>query len=324
MSLWRKFKQLGAVSLKNSVYIIPSTERTYENFQWLSQEIYTMGGEATLVKTRGIENLDDEEIVGLFNASRDSDYSGLIKACEALLKKSSKLKETVPAEEDGLSKELNQIAKKLKALQEIDFFIAPLGREANKLLQRCTSTLKAKRQRLQPGAFTPLKKENFQGKTWVTRKRPHVDRLASAWLIRRFIDPHAHFLFQTAGEPIPDGAIPFDMLGGELSHQGEDCTMETLLKRFAVKEPAAWEIARIVHDIDLKDGKYGKEEAKGITLLLKGMADMQHADASMLEEGIRLFDYLYRALKKDNKSRSKKAGLLAFNHKYPLYAGSIL
>jgi hypothetical protein len=298
MSLWRKFRQLGAVSLKNSVYILPSSVSTYENFQWLSQEIQSMGGEATLVKTRGIENLDDEEIIGLFNASRDSDYSEIIKACEALLKKSTKWKETVPAEEDDLSKELNQIAKKLKALQEIDFFIAPLGREVNKLFQRCTRTLEARRQRLKPSAFTPLKKENFQGKTWVTRKRPHVDRLASAWLIKRFIDPHANFLFQMAGEPIPEGSIPFDTVGGELSHQGEDCTMETLLKRFAIKEPIAWEIARIVHDADLKDGKYRKEEAKWLNLLLKGMADMQEDDASLLEEGVRLFDYLYRALKK--------------------------
>ncbi len=298
MSLWRKFKQLGAVSLKNSVYILPSSAGTYENFQWLSQEIQSIGGEATLVKTRGIENLDDEEVIDLFNASRDSDYSGIIKACEALLKKSTIWKKTVPAEEDGLSKELNQIAKKVKALREIDFFNAPLGREVNRLFQRCTRSLEVRRQRLKPGASTPLRKENFQGKIWVTRKRPHVDRLASAWLIRRFIDPQANFLFQMAGEPIPEGSIPFDTIGVELSHQGEDCTMETLLKRFALKDPAAWEIARIVHDADLKDGKYGKEEAKWLNLLLKGMADTKEDDAGLLEEGIRLFDYLYRALKK--------------------------
>ncbi|MFN3466374.1 MAG: chromate resistance protein ChrB domain-containing protein [Candidatus Brocadiales bacterium] len=298
MSLWRKFKQLGAVSLKSSVYILPSSADTYEEFQWLSQEIQSFGGEATLVKTRGIENLDYEKIIGLFNDSRDSDYSEIIKACEALLKKSAKWKETVPAEEDGLSKELKQIAKKLKALQEIDFFNSPLSREANKLFQRCTRALEARRRRLKPSAFTPLRKENFQGKTWVTRKRPHVDRLASAWLIRRFIDPHANFLFQMAGEQMPEGSIPFDTIGGELSHQGEDCTIETLLKRFAVKEPVVWEIARIVHDADLKDGKYGKEEAKWLNLLLKGMTDMQEDDASLLEEGVRLFDYLYRALKK--------------------------
>lgn len=111
----------------------------------------------------------------------------------------------------------------------------------------------------------------YGGRGYPCEDKGNVDRLVSAWLIRRFIDPHANFLFQTAGEPIPEGSLSFDTIGGELSHRGEDCTMETMLKRFAIKEPVAWEIARIVHDADLKDGKYGKEEAKWLNLLLKGM-----------------------------------------------------
>lgn len=298
MSLWRKFKQLGAVSLKNSVYILPFTERTYENFQWLSQEIQSMGGEATLVRTKGIENLEDKEIIGLFNTARDGDYREIIMACESLLKKIARGKEEISAEKDVLNKELTSIGKKLKTLVEIDFFNAPLGKEANKLLLHCTKTLKAKRQRLHPGALPPLRKEDFRGKKWVTRKRPHVDRLATAWLIRRFIDPKAEFLFQKTGDPLPGGAIPFDMVGIEFSHQGEDCTMETMLKRFSIKDPAAWEIARIVHDADLKDGKYGKEEAKGLNLLLKGLMDLHDEDNTLLEEGIQLFECLYRGQKR--------------------------
>ncbi|HHT9119555.1 MAG TPA: chromate resistance protein ChrB domain-containing protein [Candidatus Hypogeohydataceae bacterium YC41] len=298
MSLWRKFKQLGAVSLKNSVYILPFSERAYENFQWLSQEIQSIGGEATMVRTRGIENLADEEIIALFNTARDSDYREIITACEALLKKSARGKQEVAPQEDVLNKELTQIGKKLKTLTEMDFFNASLGREANKLFLKCTRFLKNRKQRLQTSRVVQLNKEDFQGKKWATRKRPHVDRLASAWLIRKFIDPHAEFLFLKAGEKIPGEAIPFDMLGAEFSHQGEDCTMETLLKKFVIKDPAAWEIARIVHDGDLKDGKYGKEEAKGLNLFLKGMADMHKDDKGLLEEGIRLFECLYRALKR--------------------------
>lgn len=298
MRLWRKFRQLGAVSLKNSVYILPSSEGNYENFQWLSQEVQSMGGEATLVKTKGIENLGDKEIIGLFNAARDGDYREIITDCESLLKKIARGKEEITAERDVLNKELTSIGKRLKASGEINFFNAPLSKEANKLFLRCTKALEAKRQRLRPIVSVPLKKEDFQGKRWVTRKRPHVDRLASAWLIRRFIDPQAKFLFQKAGDPLPSGAIPFDMLGVEFSHRGEDCTMETLLKRFAIKDAAAWEIARIVHDTDLKDAKYGKEEAKGLSLLLKGMMDLHKDDGGLLEEGIRLFEYLYRALKR--------------------------
>ncbi|MFQ5956683.1 MAG: chromate resistance protein ChrB domain-containing protein [Candidatus Brocadiales bacterium] len=298
MSLWRKFRQLGAVSLKNSVYILPSAERTYENFQWLSQEIQSMGGEGTLVKTKGIENLEDKEIIGLFNTARDGGYHEIIMACESLLKKIARGKEEIPAERDVLKKELTNIGKKLKTLVEIDFFNAPLGKEANKLFLRCTKALESKRQRQRPGAPAPLRKGDFRRKKWVTRKRPHVDRLATAWLIRGFIDPQAEFLFQKAGDPLPSGVIPFDMLGVEFSHQGEDCTMEVLIKRFGIKDSAAWEIARIVHDADLKDGKYGKEEAKGLNLLLKGMMDLHDEDNTLLEEGIRLFEYLYRGLKR--------------------------
>lgn len=298
MSLWRKFKQLGAVSLKNSVYILPLAERTYENFQWLSQEIQSMGGEATLVRTKGIENLEDKEIIGLFNTVRDADYREIIIACESLLKKITRGKEEISAVKDVLNKELTSIGKKLKTSVEIDFFNAPLGKEANKLFLHCTKTLKTRRQRLRPSTSAPLKKEDFQGKKWVTRKRPHVDRLASAWLIRKFIDSAAKFLFQKAGDPLPSGVIPFDMVGAEFSHQGEDCTMETMLKRFGIKDPAAWEIARIVHDADLKDGKYGKEEAKGLNLLLKGLMDLHDEDNILLEEGIRLFECLYRGLKR--------------------------
>ncbi|MCQ4575035.1 MAG: chromate resistance protein [Candidatus Brocadiales bacterium] len=298
MRLWRKFRQLGAVSLKNSVYILPLTERTYENFQWLGQEIQSVGGEATLVKTNGIENLEDQDIIGLFNTARDADYRGIITACESLLKKITRGKEKTAAEGDVLNKELTPIEKKLKTLAEIDFFSAPLAKETKKLFLRCTKAVEAKRQRKHPGVLTPLRKEDFRKKRWITRKRPHVDRLATAWFIRRFIDPKANFSFQKAGDPLPGGFIPFDMVGVEFSHHGDDCTIETMLKRFGIKDPAAWEISRIVHDADLKDGKYGKEEAKAVILLLKGIMDIYDEDNILLEEGIQFFEYLYKGLKR--------------------------
>lgn len=296
MSLWRKFRQLGAVSLKNSVYILPLAERTYENFQWLSQEIQSVGGEATLVKAAGIENLRDREIIGLFNAARDADYREIITTCESLLKVAAKGRKEVSAESEVLNKELISVGKRLKALAEIDFFKAPLGKEANRLYQRCVKALGVKGQR--PNSLPLLKKERYRGKRWVTRRRPHVDRMATAWLIRRFIDPRAEFIFQRAGDPLPHGVIPFDMLGVEFSHQGEDCTMETMLKRFGIKDAAAWEIARIVHDADLKDDKFNKEEAKGLNLILKGLMDLHGEDKALLEEGIQLFECLYRGLKR--------------------------
>ncbi|MDO8127122.1 MAG: chromate resistance protein [Candidatus Brocadiales bacterium] len=297
MSLWRKFRQLGAVSLKNSVYILPLAERTYENFQWLSQEIQSMGGEATLVRTKGIENLEDKEIIGLFNTARDVDYREIIIACESLLKKITRGKEEISAVKDVLNKELTSIGKKLKTSVEIDFFNAPLGKEANKLFLHCTKTLKAKRQRLSSSTSAPLEKEDFQGKKWVTRKRPHVDRLASAWLIRRFVDPKAKFIFASE-KKIPKEATPFDMLGAELSHRGEDCTFETLVKAFGIKDKTVWEIAKIVHDVDLRDEKYGMRETRGVELILRGMMKTHKNDHALLEACINFFEALYKGLKK--------------------------
>lgn len=295
---WRKLKQLGSVALKNSVYILPYTETSYENFQWLKQEIQTVRGEATLLKVDRIEDVSNEEIIELFTDERDPDYAQIIRGCEGLLKRLNKLPQKEPSmEQDIIYKELQKVEQRLKVVGKIDFFNAPLRTQANRLLEQCEKKLKGSVRHRKGKIPALLDKKRFANRKWVTRPRPHVDRLASAWLIRRFIDPKAEFIFASKKE-IPREVVPFDMLGAELSHQGEDCTFETLVKSFGIKDRTVWEIAKIVHDVDLKDEKYGMQEAKGIEPILRGMMEIHKDDYALLEAGNNFFETLYSGLRR--------------------------
>ncbi|MFQ5862577.1 MAG: chromate resistance protein ChrB domain-containing protein [Candidatus Brocadiales bacterium] len=296
--LWRKLKQLGSVALKNSVYILPYAETFYENFQWLKQEVQTVHGEATLLKVNRIEGMSNEEIVKLFTEGRNQDYAQIIGDCEGLIRRLRKLPQKGSSiEQDIIFKELHKIRQRLKLVGEIDFFNASLRTQATRLLEQCEKKLKGNARDRKGKRLLSLTKKDFTSRKWVTRPRPHVDRLASAWLIRRFIDPKAKFIFASEKE-IPKDATPFDMLGAELSHRGEDCTFETLVKASAIKDKTVWEIAKIVHDVDLRDEKYGMQEAKGIELMLRGLMKTHTDDQSLLEAGINLFETLYKGLKK--------------------------
>jgi hypothetical protein len=130
----------------------------------------------------------------------------------------------------------------------------------------------------------------------VTRPRPHIDRIASAWLIKRFCDPSARFSFADAADAARKG-IPFDILGAEFGHHGEDCTFETLVKRFGIKDRRVKAIAEIVHEADLHDGKFTRHESSGVDLAIKGLAAATLDDDELLERGMALFDGLYSVLR---------------------------
>ncbi|NJD69390.1 MAG: ChrB protein [Candidatus Methylomirabilota bacterium] len=294
--IWRKLKKLGAVSFRNAVYLLPFGEERYEIAQWLCQEIQRAQGEATLLKVEQIENLADNEVAELFRRARNEDYAELLKGGEAWLECLHALpRESVTPEAVALADELKVLEKQLAELQEIDYFRAPTRQEVEGLLRRCHAMLRdllGGRKGAPTRTSTTLRAEAFRGKTWVTRPRPHVDRMASAWLIRRFIDPQATFAFATKPDTIK-GAIPFDYPKVEFGHQGEDCTFETLLTRFGLEDSALQALAEIVHDADLKDAKFGRDETKGIEAVLKGLAPTIPDDQALLAEGLRLFDAIY-------------------------------
>ena len=132
---------------------------------------------------------------------------------------------------------------------------------------------------------------------WATRKHCHIDRAACAWLIRRFIDPDAEFLFVDDAVDVPADATPFDMRGVELSHHGGDCSFETFLRRYSLDDPILWDIARIVHEADLDDERYDAPEASGVDVLLRGLS-MVVDDPRLLEVTAPLFDGLYEFRKR--------------------------
>jgi len=289
---WRKLRALGAVALKNSVYLLPFTSENYEQFQWLTQEIQKDGGEATLLKVDRIENLKPAEVIRLFQEARDLDYRRLAeryrKLLRALDRKPAGRRAARPDEE------LGRLARELQRVREIDFFDASGYREVERLKETIERRLRPTGESAASSrTVTPL--DALRGRRWVTRPRPHVDRIASAWLIKRFVDPEAEFLFAPP-EEFPADAIAFDAPGAELSHQGEDCTFEMLLKRAGFRDRRLAHLAEIVHEADLRDHKFHRDEARGIDLAIRGLLEALKDDSQVLAHGMTLFDGLYAAL----------------------------
>jgi hypothetical protein len=286
--VWRRLRSLGAVPLKRSAYLLPDTPERYEDFQWLAQEIQREGGEATLVRVPQIENLGPDEVRRLFHEPRDKDYRQLAgryrKILQFLDRKSA-------GRSTRVREELARLAKDYYRIRDIDFFDAPGGAEVRRLEEAIAMrTRRPETVRREERPTLDLTK--LRGRRWVTRPRPHIDRIASAWLIKRFIDPEAQFLFAPP-EGFPKDAIPFDAPGVELSHQGEDCTFETLIKRARLRDRRLVRLAEIVHEADLRDGKYPHEEARGIDVAIRALLAASPDDEQVLTQGMTLCEGLY-------------------------------
>ena len=289
--VWRKLRALGAVALKKSVYILPFTPETFERFQWLSQEVQKDGGEATLLKVDRIENMKRAEVIRLFHQARDQDYRALAERYRLIARGSERKRGGRGAARRD--EELARLAREVERVREIDFFEAPGYREVRRLLETIEMRLHPPdRATATPG---PVALDTLRGRRWATRPRPHIDRIGSAWLIKRFIDPQAEFLF-LAPDEFPDDAVPFDTLGAELGHQGEDCTFETLVKRCGLRDRRLAELTEIVHEVDLRDQKFRREEARGVDLAVRGLLAAFKDDQEVLAHGMVLFDGLYAAL----------------------------
>ena len=286
VAVWRKLKKSGAIQIKTSTYLLPDTAPQYELFQWLAKQVKDYGGESTLVRAREIEGLSDEKLIGLFNAARDSQYAELANSLRSLNRRGTKRRDA------QFAGEVETLKKEFRRIREVDFFNAPRGHDAEVLLQRIQSSARPK-----STAAPKLDPKNFQRKTWVTRPRPEIDRVASAWLIRRFIDSTATFVFAPAADLVPN-ALPFDFPDVEFSHHDEDCTFETLLRRFSIVDKALRKIGEMVHDADLDDEKFQRNECIGIDRVLKGWAKLGISDDELLQRGGACFDGLYSFLQR--------------------------
>ena len=282
VKLWRRLQSLGAVAVKNAVYALPASPQAQEDFEWALKEIAAADGEGMIVDARLIDGLSDDAVRGLFNSAREADYRALAKEIRAIEK------DAAPAQVARLRAEAARIAA-------IDFFGAN-GRED---VEARLAALAGPDVAPVP-ASAPL--VSGSGHVWVTRRQVHVDRIGSAWLIRHFIDPDATFKFVPAkGYKPRRGELRFDMFEAEFTHEGDRCTFEVLLQRSGLDEPALTAISEIVHDIDLKDGKFARAEAGGIAALIDSLAQADISDQERVERGAQLFDNLYALFRKPRR-----------------------
>jgi hypothetical protein len=283
VAVWRRFKKIGAIQIKTSTYLLPDNPPQYEHFQWLAQQIRDFGGDATLVRVQEIEGMPNEKLVALFNRTRDDEYGAIKKTLNAFLARNRK------ADPETSVAELERLTRQFRSIREIDFFESARGQDVQMLLRRAEGAPKKTLPRLDP--------KNYRGKTWLTRPRPEIDRVGSAWLIRRFIDPRAKFAF-AATVPSNREILPFDMVDVEFSHHGDCCTFETLIRRFGIEDKAIRKIAEMIHDADLEDEKFQRVEAVGIDRVLKGWAKEGLPDKEILRRGFECFDALYAFLQR--------------------------
>jgi hypothetical protein len=280
VEIWRKLQRYGTVPLGNSGYLLPSDASNEERFQWLATAIRKYGGEASVVRVESIDNLSTPKLKSQFSEARNREYQDLIRQIQ-----------TIPAtsERKGEAR-LSRLRNRFQEIVDVDFFDSPLQERVRALLEEASSLRSAK-----AGVRVKVNPKDYKNRMWVTRPRPGVDRCASAWLIRQFIDRKAQFTFASEDQ-VPVRAVPFDMFHeAGFGHRGGDCTFETLEKVFHIRDPRVMAIGQMIHDADLLDDRFGRKEGYGVDEILKGWAQQGLADEKLLERGMELIEGLYHS-----------------------------
>ncbi len=298
VKIWRKLAKAGAVQLKGAVYILPATEEHEEFCQWLIGEVKSMGGDGAFVRTAEVRTMTDADIRRLFTTQADQEYHRIEKSLDVLERTIQSIRKGTKSEEGRrLAVEAAKFSREFEEAAKRDFFSSSTGQIMRKRLQALESGVReaGKKAPEAVSAITSRRVQDYQGRTWATRKNPFVDRMASAWLIRRFIDPKASFSFIDEREvaSLDPSTVAFDVRGGAFTHVADLCTFEVLVKSFGIKDKAVRKLAEIVHDLDVKDDKYGKPEASGVEDILAGIRKTAKSDADGLERGMAVFEMLY-------------------------------
>ena len=308
VKIGRRLQRIGAVPVKNSVYVLPDRPHSVEDFQWVRAEIIDGGGDASICRASFVDGLTSSQLEHVFHSARDADYADLADSARdlwsALRRRDRDAGRQRPTRAD---EEIARLRKRLSAIVAIDFFAATGRRVAEDAIRAVVEELGPADESLEvvPKAAD---RSAYRGRTWVTRSGIFVDRIASAWLIRRFIDRDAKFKFVSSAKyRAAHGELRFDMFEGEFTHEGDRCTFETLLERFALRDPALHSIAEIVHDIDLKDEKFGRADALGVERVVTGIAAASVEDGARLERGSQLFDDLYAVYTAESKAKGVEA-----------------
>lgn len=305
VKVWRRLQRIGSIAIKNSVYVLPRSEQSLEDFQWLAKEILTGGGEATVLEARFLDGLSNDQIIALFHAARETDYAQLLEETRRL---STEMAAGGASEQTSLFEtEWARLKQRQRALEAIDFFVAPGGKLVAEELEQLENQYFLKSRKQTPGLMS--RREDYQGAVWVTRQGIKYDRMSSAWLIQRFIDPQATFKFvPSQGYQRQPGEHDFDMFEAEFTHQGDLCTFEVLVRSFGLSDPALTALAEMIHDMDLKDEKFKKAETPGIELLLASLIQDETDDLRRIERCSALFNLLYAQLQARAERPKRPAG----------------
>jgi hypothetical protein len=280
VAVWRKLQRYGSLPLGNSGYLLPNSGGNREKFEWLATTIRGAQGEASVLEVQAIDNCSKPQLRKRFSDARSQDYRELLKLLRS------------PAPRSGKSPiHIARLRQRFQDIVSIDFFGSPLREQVDRAL----TAMQQPSTRLTPLEPSTVSRSTYRSRKWVTRPRPGVDRVMSAWLIRKFIDPKARFVF--AGEDQkPTEGVPFDMYEGGFGHRGEDCTFETLTKAFRIRDKRVGVMGQIVHDADLFDEKFGRKEGFGIDEVMKGWARQKLSDQELLKRGMQLAEGLYQSL----------------------------
>ena len=265
----RNLARAGAAALKSSVYALPSREECRRRFAAIARDAVEGGGEAYVCEASFVDRAADAELLERFQRDRDAEYRELAERLDAA----------------GPSA-LPRARRRLEEIARVDWFGAP-GKAA---VERRIEALQAGVRRKRRDSGT-----RDAGRTWFTRRGLLIDRLACAWLIRRFLDRDARFRFGDANEPRREDEVSFDLHGGDFAHEGDRCTFETLAARHSLRDRALSQVGEIVHDVDMKDGKFGRPEAAGVERVVAGIVAGAPNDDARLERGLAFFEDLYRS-----------------------------
>ena len=297
---WRRLQQLGALTVKQGIYVLPDSPGAREDFEWLKAEIEGAGGEASVFAANSVDTWSDDALVEEFRRSRQDAYEALAQEADALFRRLHPGGRTKSTKRLMPRRAIQQLRERLLAIERVDFF-ASAGRD------RVVSILNdlEQRARTRQGAARPTEAEErsrrYTARLWVTRPRPGVDRMASAWLVRRFIDHEARFDFVADRDSAQRDAVPFDMFGVEFTHRGNLCTFEVLCETFGLQDAALTHVAAIVHDLDLKDEQFRPAEAPTVGTIIEGLRLAQEDDQALLAAGMSLFEALYRAFEQTTR-----------------------
>jgi hypothetical protein len=281
VAVWRKLQRYGTLPLGNSGYLLPNNPGNREKFEWLATTIRGAHGEASVVEVQSIDNFSSSQLMKRFSDARSRDYRELLKV----------LRNPTPASKKS-SAHIARLRQRFQEIVSIDFFGSPVREQ----VERTLAAMQEPQSKSAPPELGKVSRSAYRGRKWVTRPQPGVDRVMSAWLIRKFIDPKARFVFSEEKEK-PAGAVPFDMYEGGFGHRSEDCTFETLTKAFRIHDKRVSVMGQIVHDADLFDEKFGRKEGFGVDEVMKGWARQNLGDEELLQRGMQLAEGLYQSLR---------------------------